>query len=539
MSGFDYEFKFCIVGPSRVGKTTIKIRATDDIFTESYLATIGPEFVDIVRNYDLAKKVIKVTLWDGPGSEKHSNESKRNAIMKNCQGALLVFDLTKRSTFEKIEDYWTTLIEKSPKANVVLVGNKSDLVEQRQVSEEEALQLSSRLCCDLYIEISAKTGAGFPEVINYLERACMSDSNTKNALENTRSGKNFKDMSNRSLADSSKSNENISRAGTVRSKAKSLLSTPTENSRSALGKWYPSVDEREASLEQFKLALKEGIQVLVYPHAGGAPQYATLSIDKHNKRLVWQLESGRFEGLYINDIAEIRPPTENSYTFLQMRIPERCEGKNCLFTVIGSEKVIPMGAKSSDQCKFLVRGLKLITECSISTEIKKMRGKEQWTQGKFMILRGGRLTHAEMAGLDEFKNSLKRGIDVMLLGKKPGKRSPKVLWMDSAETRLMTATHKYDLSEGLSWITALLQLIGSVDEGINIDDISEVRPGYHAYLFNIQDPPPHPREEALALSIISSECTLSMLMTSVHERDLFISHFQGLLKMIRPTVSVY
>lgn len=67
----------------------------------------------------------------------------------------------------------------------------------------------------------------------------------------------------------------------------------------------------------------------------------------------------------------------------------------------------------------------------------------------------------------------------------------------------------------------------------------EVRPGYHAYLFNIQDPPPHPREEALALSIIGSECTLSMLMTSVQERDLFISHFQGLLKMIRPTVSVY
>lgn len=111
-----------------------------------------------------------------------------------------------------------------------------------------------------------------------------------------------------------------------------------------------------------------------------------------------------------------------------------------LLIYIFSEKVIPMGAKSSDQCKFLVRGLKLIAECSISTEVKKMRGKEQWTQGKFMILRGGRLTHAEMAGLDEFKNCLKRGIDVMLLGKKLGKRSPKVLWMDAAETRLVTAT---------------------------------------------------------------------------------------------------
>lgn len=70
-----------------------------------------------------------------------------------------------------------------------------------------------------------------------------------------------------------------------------------------------------------------------------------------------------------------------------------------------------------------------------------------------MILRGGRLTHADMAGLDEFKASLKRGIDVMLLGKKIGflfshlflktsigTRTPKVLWMDSNEKRIITAT---------------------------------------------------------------------------------------------------
>lgn len=67
----------------------------------------------------------------------------------------------------------------------------------------------------------------------------------------------------------------------------------------------------------------------------------------------------------------------------------------------------------------------------------------------------------------------------------------------------------------------------------------EIRPGYQAYLFNIQDPPPHPREESLAVSIIGSECTLSMLLTSPQERDLFLSHFQGFIKMIRPTVSVY
>lgn len=68
-----------------------------------------------------------------------------------------------------------------------------------------------------------------------------------------------------------------------------------------------------------------------------------------------------------------------------------------LMMVVVSEKAIPVGAKSPDQCKFLIRGLKLITglsllfflwasliilECSISSEIKKMRGKEQWTQVK-------------------------------------------------------------------------------------------------------------------------------------------------------------
>lgn len=160
-----------------------------------------------------------------------------------------------------------------------------------------------------------------------------------------------------------------------------------------------------------------------------------------------------------------------------------------------------------------------------------MRGQEE----NFMILRGGRLSYADMVALENFKMTLKRGIDVMLLSNKIGKRSPKVLWMDSNETRLITATHKYDLSNNLSWVAGILRFIGSVDRGINIDDISEVRPGYQAYLFYIQYPPPHPNEEALAISIIGSECTLSILMNSPQERDLFVSNFQGLLKMIRPT----
>lgn len=235
-------------------------------------------------------------------------------------------------------------MKKSPKSNVILVGNKSDLVEERQVSEEEALELSTRLCCNLYIEISAKSGIGFPEVINYLERACLSDIKQTLSPEQERF-KNTKNISNQSLGKNSKSIENISQVDTVVSKGR----TPTEKSPNAHKNLSRTLDERVATLEQFKLALREGIQLLVYPHAGGSPSYATLRIDQHDKRLVWELENGRFEGLYITDIAEIRPSTKNSYTFQQMRIPERCEGKNCLFTIIGSEKSVAMGAKSPDQ----------------------------------------------------------------------------------------------------------------------------------------------------------------------------------------------
>lgn len=83
-----------------------------------------------------------------------------------------------------------------------------------------------------------------------------------------------------------------------------------------LGRWYPSQEEREASLEQIKSALRDGVQVLVYPHEGGSPEYATLFIERTNRRILWERESGSLEGLYINDLAEIRPPTENAYTFV-------------------------------------------------------------------------------------------------------------------------------------------------------------------------------------------------------------------------------
>lgn len=557
-SGYDHEFKFCLIGPSRVGKTCVRMRGLDDIFQTAYLATIGPEFVEIVRNYDLAKKVVKETIWDGPGSEKHATEAKKNAVMNNCDGALIIFDVTRRTSFEKVETHWSMLMNRSPNARVVLVGNKTDMPDMRQVSEEEGVQLSKRLCCDLYIEVSAKTGAGFPEVFNYLERACLGGTSLLTSSHEIAANPKPKLNIHQSLKNIGKLVLPLS--GTEKESidgypgftdddnkfaGRSLIPTnpATSLSRSKLGNWYPPQDEREASLRQFRLALTEGLHVLIYPHGGGAPEYTMLYIDRNYRRLYWDSTGSHdaltADGVYISDIAEIRPPTENAYTFKQMKIPRHCEGKNCLFSIIASEKSVSMGAKTPDQCIFIVSGLKLITECTIPTDVKKMRGKEQWTHGRFMILRGGRVTMADISAVQQFKSNLKRGIEVMKF-KANGRKDRRMLRMDEEETRLtLSLIRGESLCFGCSVATAFNGMVHKPEKGIDIEDIAEIRPGYEAFLFSIQDPILNPAEEGFAVSIIGSECTMSLVLNSKEERNQIVACFQGLLRMYRPTVSVY
>lgn len=549
-SGFDYEFKFCVVGPSRVGKTCIKLRAVEDLFHEQHLATVGPEFVEIIRQFDLVKKVVKYTLWDGPGSEKYATEAKKHAVMKSCDGALLVFDLSKRNTFEKMSYYWNILVERSPGVHVVLVGNKSDTpADKRQVREEEGYALADKLGCSLYIEVSAKTGEGFPEVINYLERICLgaslspvnSTANVKTASTINSSEGSAKGDRHQQEHEAPEKQESLRGLGLDKSKSRKQALTPhnSAGNRSQINKWYPANDDRENALNQFKKELIDGIQVLVYPHEGGSPEYATMYMNKSKKRLFWDPGSGRdmevaHIGIYISDIAEVRPPTENSFTFKAMKIPRKCEGRMCLFTIIASERSISMGAKNPKDCQRIVQGLKLITECVIPSHIKHERGKEDWTQGKLMILRAGRLTNADLTGIESFKLKLQRGVEILYC-RLNGRRVVKFLNLD-AECERLILTNQAKRSSYCGFWTSMFE---APPEGIDMEDISEIRPGFQAYAFSTQQPAPLPSDADRAVTIIGSETTLSFLMRSGSDRDVFVSHFHCMIRLLRPTVTVY
>eukprot|EP01041_Mallomonas_annulata_P013301 gene13301-28167_t len=167
-SGFDLNLKFCIIGPANVGKTCIRLRAFDNIFQGDYLCTIGPEYVEKVREFPTHNKVIKIALWDGPGSIQRTSESKKNAVIRGCHsqtelisagsydGAFVVFDVTSRESFEQ------DLRVRAKSALIILIGNKADSA-LREVQEDEGATLASNLGCKVYLETSALTGVGVAE----------------------------------------------------------------------------------------------------------------------------------------------------------------------------------------------------------------------------------------------------------------------------------------------------------------------------------------------------------------------------------------
>ena len=150
-----FDLKVILVGDISVGKTSVLGRFIDNKFSTEYKCTVGSDTkvktVQIDQN-----NFAKISIWDTAGEEKFRAVTKN--YFKDAQGALIVFDLTNKETFIKLSE-WIEFVNESSPADVVitLVGNKSDLDNQRKVSFEEGLEYSKILKCDYY-EVSAKNG---------------------------------------------------------------------------------------------------------------------------------------------------------------------------------------------------------------------------------------------------------------------------------------------------------------------------------------------------------------------------------------------
>ena len=278
----------------------------------------------------------------------------------------------------------------------------------------------------------------------------------------------------------------------------------------------------------------------MYPHLGGSPDYADFRLLYPFTYFTLFRECGQKEVIVIDDMSEVRPYSETSYTFKRMRIPRRCEGKNHLFTLIASEKSISMATDTPAECLFLVKGLKMILECAIPNNVKKMRGKDPFSEERLSkIIKHVGEESIQCDLIEKIKFKLKQGIDVSCVCRN-SKYKDRILSLDSTDRRLIFATRREDdIAAKLSVVDSFLMYFEGPPDGMDLNDISEIRPGYTSAKFAKIEPPPDPNQEHLALSFISSEQTIALLLKSQIDRDFICNEFQSWLHACRMSCSIY
>lgn len=166
-NGYDFLFKIVLIGDSGVGKTNILSKVTRNEFNTDSKATIGVEFA--TKMFNINNSLIKAQIWDTAGQERY--RAITSAYYRGTSGAMIVYDITRGTTFDNAVKHWLPqLIENSDDISIILIGNKSDLDDVREVSKEVATKRASENKL-LFMETSALTGdnirLGFEELLKF------------------------------------------------------------------------------------------------------------------------------------------------------------------------------------------------------------------------------------------------------------------------------------------------------------------------------------------------------------------------------------
>ena len=148
------DIKLILLGDISVGKSSILGRYIDNSFTEDYQCTLQVETKSKVIDIDLNTSV-KMNIWDTVGQEKFRHLTKQ--YFRNCHGAIIVFDLTRKDSFDGVQKWIDELNDFNSNIPILIVGNKSDLINEREVNEDVIENFVKNKY--LYYDVSAKNGS--------------------------------------------------------------------------------------------------------------------------------------------------------------------------------------------------------------------------------------------------------------------------------------------------------------------------------------------------------------------------------------------
>ena len=164
-------YKVLLLGNSTVGKTSFLLRFCDDKYDPETLTTVGVDYKKkFIKRHD---KKIKLHICDTAGQERFRSIAKN--LFKNADGIIIMYDITNIKSFQEIK-YWISIIKENvdlEKIGLVISGNKKDLEDKREVSENMRESLEEKLNIKV-IETSAKDNINvdetFAELIDRMEK---------------------------------------------------------------------------------------------------------------------------------------------------------------------------------------------------------------------------------------------------------------------------------------------------------------------------------------------------------------------------------
>ena len=169
---YEMMFKVVLVGDSFVGKTNIMSKYIKNEFHEDSKATVGVEFGS--KQFKIEGHTIKAQIWDTAGQERY--KAITSAYYKGAKGAFVVYDITRKGSFESIEKWVNDLTSTADKKlTIVVIGNKCDLEDQRQITKEQGEEKANKLEV-AFLETSAFSGENldkaFEMMMNEIYKKC-------------------------------------------------------------------------------------------------------------------------------------------------------------------------------------------------------------------------------------------------------------------------------------------------------------------------------------------------------------------------------
>ena len=199
----ELNIKLLIVGDSNVGKTSLLLQYTDNYYPDQHTATIGFEYK--IKTFQYKDYKIKLQIWDTAGQERF--HSITNNFFHNADGILFVYDITSRQSFNGVKVWIKEAEEIGNFYKRLLIGNKCDLIEKRNISIEELEKYCEEKNIDFF-ETSAKENIYLVEAFNKIVELILENKTDEEIIREFGVKKSSLSISSRNLGSKKNNNKN-------------------------------------------------------------------------------------------------------------------------------------------------------------------------------------------------------------------------------------------------------------------------------------------------------------------------------------------